>query len=69
MTKYQAWCAFRDEILAEVRQLYEPDGLVDEPARAEAWTAYVDDLREQGLITQRQSATWTRPPTYRRTTR
>lgn len=61
MTKKEAERFYRAHILPEIRQRYERDGRRDEPARAEAWNAYTDDLCKSGEITPEQYRRWTTP--------
>jgi hypothetical protein len=44
---------FRREILPYVRDLFEPDGRVDKPARREEWNNHIDVLLRDGELPPR----------------
>jgi len=58
VTKREAIKLFKTEILPLVRAKYETDGVVDHPARAEAWNNWTEALCKRSLITPRQYETW-----------
>ena len=43
---------FEDEVLPLVKAAHEQDGLVDGPARREAWCNFVDSLNKDGELTE-----------------
>ncbi len=61
MTKREAIQQFRDYVLPEIKKEHEKDGLIDLPARRQAWNDYIDALQKNGRITVQQAATWTSP--------
>ena len=61
MTKQQAVKIFKDEILPAIKARYEQDGIIDKPARREAWHNFTDMLCKDGQITLKQYETWDNP--------
>ncbi len=61
MTKREAEKEFKAYIMPEVKRRYESDGIIDVPARSEAWNNYTDSLCKDGRITSKQYSTWTHP--------
>jgi len=60
MTKTEAAEMFREQRLSAVVK-YEEDGVIDWPARREAWNDFIDYLLEEGDITFIQAETWDYP--------
>ena len=48
------------EVLCQFRRYAKPRGS-DKPAIRQAWCNYVDLLCRDGMITNKQAATWTNP--------
>lgn len=61
MTKAMVVTMFKTEILPGVRARYERNGVMDCPARSEAWNDFTDGLAKDRVITQRQYDRWTAP--------
>ena len=61
MNKCEAEREFRAVVLPAVRRQYERDGVIDWPARREAWNNWTSLLQEGGHITLRQYDDWTQP--------
>ncbi len=60
MTKTEAYQAFKNSILPELRERYEQDGIPDKPARREAWNDFLDNLIRSGDV-PRSAERWTHP--------
>jgi hypothetical protein len=58
MTETQARKRFQQEVAPSVLARY---GKSDKPACREAWAAWTDSLHRDGVITKRQSETWSGP--------
>jgi len=43
---------YEDEILPHVKAAHEQDGIVDRPARREAWCNFIDSLNKSGELTE-----------------
>jgi len=61
MTKQQVVKLFKEEILPMVKDRYEQDGVIDKPARREAWNNFTDSLCKDGQITLKQYESWNNP--------
>jgi hypothetical protein len=61
MTKKEALSHFKNEVLPLVRKQYEKDGVIDMPARREAWNNWTDALMKNGNITPAQYENWDNP--------
>ena len=47
---------FEDEVLPAVKATHELDGVIDRPARREAWCNFIDDLNKSGELTEYEAA-------------
>ena len=61
MTKKEALKEFRQEIMPFVRYAYDQNGVINKPARLEAWNVFTDNLCKLGEITIHQYETWVGP--------
>jgi GTP cyclohydrolase I len=61
MTKKEALSRFKAEVLPGIRKQYEKDGVVDTPARCEAWNDWTDALMKNKEITPAQYESWDNP--------
>ena len=61
LTKKQVEQMFRENVLPEIRAMYEQDGRRDAIARREAWNNFTDALCKDRQITLRQYENWTHP--------
>ena len=61
MTWDQAVEQFEMSVLPMVIAHYEQDGIIDEPARREAWNNWTDSLCKDNQISDWQYANWTQP--------
>ena len=61
MTWDQAVNEFELFVLPTVIEHYEQDGIIDEPARREAWNNWTDGLCKDNQISDWQYANWTQP--------
>jgi hypothetical protein len=61
MTRPEALMEFKRTILPHVRETYEKDGVIDHPARREAWNNWTDALCKEKRITMKQYETWGHP--------
>ena len=61
LTKKQVVAIFLRDIMPVVQRVYEPQGIPDWPARAEAWNNFIDTLCKDGDISEHQYNTWTSP--------
>jgi hypothetical protein len=59
MTKAQAQNHFYKFILPGIIQAEQ--GVLDTPMRRQAWNEYVDQLRNDEQITEKQAETWNNP--------
>ena len=68
MTRDEAITDFIATVLPAVVEEYEQDGVMDEPARSEAWNNFTDYLCKAGLISDWQYDNWTHPDCCNRNT-
>lgn len=61
MTKKEALDRFKADVLPLIKEEFEKDGVVDTPARCEAWNNWTDSLQKGGEITEKQCETWSNP--------
>ena len=61
ITFAQACDIFTNEILPEIQEQYEQDGIPDIPARCETWNNWTDSLCKDGQISDWQYANWSQP--------
>ncbi len=61
MTRDQAINEFELFVLPTVIEHYEQDGIIDRPARREAWNNWTDGLCKDNQISDWQYANWTQP--------
>ena len=61
MTHSQAINEFELFVLPTVIEHYEQDGIIDGPARREAWNNWTDGLCKDNQISDWQYANWTQP--------
>ena len=61
ITRDEAIANFTENILPWVKEQYEQDGVADFPARSEAWNNFVDDLHQDGKISDWQVNNWSHP--------
>ena len=61
MTRDQAINEFELFVLPTVTEHYEQDGIIDGPARREAWNNWTDGLCKDNQISDWQYANWTQP--------
>ena len=66
MTRDEAIEIFDNQILPLVIHSYEQDGIVDEPARCEAWNNWTDAMCKDNQISDWQYENWTHPPSCER---
>ena len=68
MTRDQAIEDFITTVLPAVVEEYEQDGIIDEPARSEAWNNFTDYLCKDNLISDWQYNNWSQPDECERDT-
>ncbi len=68
MTRDQAIEDFITTVLPAVVEEYEQDGIIDEPARSEAWNNWTDMLCKDDLISDWQYNNWSQPDECERDT-
>ena len=61
MTWDQAVSEFEMFVLPTVTEHYEQDGIIDEPARREAWNNWTDSLCKDNQISDWQYENWSQP--------
>ncbi len=61
MTRDEAINEFVECVLPAVVEEYEQDGIIDEPARSEAWNNFTDYLCKDERISDWQYANWSQP--------
>ena len=61
MTYKEAVEEFTTDILPTVRENYEQYGVIDVPARREAWNDWMDVLCKDGDVTEHQYNNWCLP--------
>jgi hypothetical protein len=61
MTRREALTEFKRTILPLVQARHERNGVIDRPARREAWNNWTDALCKEGRITMKQYETWAAP--------
>lgn len=47
---------FENEVLPHVKTAYEQDGVMDRPARREAWCNFIDSLNKDGELTEYEAS-------------
>ena len=57
---------FNENVLPQVQEEFEQDGIKDIPARSEAWNNWTDFLCKDKLISDWQYENWGHPPTCER---
>ena len=60
-TKARVVATWKAVFLPRVKERYEKDGIPDWPARSESWTAFVDGLNKEGIVTDWQAHNWMSP--------
>lgn len=60
-TKKQAVQYYEKEILPEIVNRYELDGVPDIPARRSAWNAFIDSIVQCGHVTEETADRWSKP--------
>ena len=68
MTRDEAIDQFIDSVLPAVVEEYEQDGIIDGPARREAWNNFTDYLCKDDLISDWQYNNWSHPDECERDT-
>ena len=68
MTRDEAIEDFITTVLPAVVEEYEQDGIIDEPARSEAWNNFTDYLCKDDLISDWQYNNWSQPDECERDT-
>ena len=68
MTRDQAIEDFITTVLPAVVEEYEQDGIIDGPARREAWNNFTDSLCKNELISDWQYNNWSQPDECERDT-
>ena len=61
LTKEQVISMFKEDFLPVIKERYESDGIIDHPARREAWNNFTDALCKNGEISERQYMNWDNP--------
>ena len=61
MTRDEAIEDFITTVLPAVVEEYEQGGIIDGPARREAWNNWTDSLCQDGLISDWQYDNWSQP--------
>lgn len=53
--------AFKRDVLPSIQAQFENDGIIDKPARREAYNNLMDSYHRDGLITNKQVQNWVIP--------
>jgi len=61
VTRDEAIIEFEENVLPWTIETYEQDGILDGPARREAWNNWTDSLCKDGVISDWQYANWSCP--------
>ena len=55
---------FKINILPQIKETFEKDGIIDIPARCEAYNNEMDHLFKDGQITEKQVNNWCIPDSF-----